>query len=49
MTHFDSIIQEPAPSAQPEWVGDAVKLDRVTETADGAPIEWRVAYARKTA
>ena len=28
---------------------DAVKLDRVTETADGVPIEWRVAYTRKTA
>jgi len=28
---------------------DAVKLDRVTETADGVPIEWLVAYARKTA
>jgi DNA-binding GntR family transcriptional regulator len=27
---------------------DVVKLDRITETADGEPIEWRVAFARKT-
>jgi GntR family transcriptional regulator len=26
---------------------DVVKLDRVTETSDGKPIEWRVAFARK--
>jgi DNA-binding GntR family transcriptional regulator len=25
-----------------------MKLDRVTETADGRPIEWRVAFARAT-
>lgn len=25
---------------------DVAKLDRVTETADGKPIEWRVAFAR---
>jgi GntR family transcriptional regulator len=24
-----------------------VKLDRITETTDGAPVEWRVAYAWK--
>jgi len=27
---------------------DVMKLDRVTETADGRPIEWRVAFARAT-
>jgi DNA-binding GntR family transcriptional regulator len=27
---------------------DVVKLDRVTETADGTPIEWRVAFTRKS-
>jgi len=25
---------------------DVMKLDRIAETADGAPIEWRVAYTR---
>jgi len=25
-----------------------VKLDRITETTDGEPVEWRVAYAAKT-
>jgi DNA-binding GntR family transcriptional regulator len=25
-----------------------VKLDRITETTDGEPVEWRVAYAVKT-
>ena len=25
---------------------DVMKLDRVTETADGEPIEWRVAYRK---
>jgi len=25
---------------------DVLKLDRVTETADGTPIEWRVAYRK---
>jgi len=28
---------------------DVVKLDRVIETIDGHPIEWCVAYTRKTA
>jgi DNA-binding GntR family transcriptional regulator len=27
---------------------DVMKLDRVTETADGRPIEWRVTFARAT-
>jgi GntR family transcriptional regulator len=27
---------------------DVMKLDRVIETADGVPIEWRLAFARKT-
>ena len=26
-----------------------VKLDRITETSDGQPIEWRIAYACKEA
>ena len=25
-----------------------IKLDRIIETADGQPVEWRVAFARKT-
>jgi DNA-binding GntR family transcriptional regulator len=27
---------------------DVLKLDRVIETADGIPLEWRVAFALKT-
>jgi DNA-binding GntR family transcriptional regulator len=27
---------------------DVMKLDRVTETTDGVPIEWRVTFARMT-
>ena len=27
---------------------DVMKLDRITETADGKPIEWRVTFAPKT-
>ena len=27
---------------------DVMKLDRTTETADSEPVEWRVAFARKT-
>ena len=27
---------------------DVMKLDRVTQTADGVPIEWRVAFAQMT-
>jgi DNA-binding GntR family transcriptional regulator len=27
---------------------DVMKMDRITETADGQPIEWRVAFARIT-
>jgi DNA-binding GntR family transcriptional regulator len=30
-----------------EWT-DVLRLDRVTETADGSPLEWRVAFALKT-
>jgi DNA-binding GntR family transcriptional regulator len=27
---------------------DVMKLDRITETVDGEPVEWRVAFARIT-
>jgi len=27
---------------------EVLKLDRVTETADGKPIEWRVAYCKRS-
>jgi DNA-binding GntR family transcriptional regulator len=27
---------------------NVIKLDRITETADGQPVEWRVTFARKT-
>jgi GntR family transcriptional regulator len=43
----------PAPSGVAQHLGIAegtgiVKLDRITETTDGEPVEWRVAYAVKT-
>jgi GntR family transcriptional regulator len=42
----------PAPSGVAHHLGVAegmgiVKLDRITETTDGEPVEWRVAYAVK--
>jgi len=27
---------------------NVMKLDRITQTVDGKPVEWRVAFARKT-
>ena len=43
----------PAPSGVAQHLGIAegmgiVKLDRITETTDGEPVEWRVAYAVRT-
>jgi GntR family transcriptional regulator len=43
----------PAPSRVAQHLGivegtGIVKLERITETTDGEPVEWRVAYAVKT-
>jgi DNA-binding GntR family transcriptional regulator len=46
------VLKVPADATVAELLGVAVgtkvlKLDRVAETADGMPIEWRVAYSRE--